>query len=119
MTITILPEIVGKDGITYRAIAGARQSEGRTAGEALDALTNQLSESETNTLVIVQSLRPDRFFTTQQQERLGELMAQWRAARDENCAMSSDEQSELEELIDAELKAATSRAAFALSELGQ
>ena len=35
MTITILPEKVGEEGITYRAIAGARQSAGRTAGEAL------------------------------------------------------------------------------------
>lgn len=67
----------------------------------------------------MQSLRPDRFFTTQQQERLSELMAQWRAARDENRALSSDEQSELDELIEAELKAATSRAGSALSELGQ
>lgn len=51
-TITIVPESVEKDEISYRAIAGTAQSKGRTAGEALDALTRQLSEAETGTLVI-------------------------------------------------------------------
>ena len=51
-TITIVPESIEKDGITYRAIAGATQSKGKTADEALDALTRQLSEAETGTLVI-------------------------------------------------------------------
>ena len=51
-TITILPESINSDEITYRAIAGAIQSEGKTAGEALDALTKQLSEDESGTLVI-------------------------------------------------------------------
>ncbi|MEK6301728.1 MAG: hypothetical protein AABO41_13540 [Acidobacteriota bacterium] len=119
MTITILPEGVGEDGVTYRAISGARQSEGKTAGEALDALAKQLNEEEASTLVIVQNLRPDGFFTAQQQKRLGELMTQWRSARDKNGALKREEQAELEALIEAELNAAIRRAESALKELGQ
>lgn len=115
MTITILPERVGTDGVTYRAISGARQSEGKTAGEALDALAKQLNEEEAGTLVIVQNLRPDRFFTAQQQERLGELMARWRSARDVNDTLPAEEETELEKLIETELNAATNRA-FAMSQ---
>ena len=119
MTITIVPERVGEDGITYRAIAGALQSAGRTAGEALDALAKQMSEEETSTLVIVQNHRPDRFFTAEQQERLNGLMWRWRAARDGGCAFSIEEQAELEQLVEAELKAATTRAESAITELGK
>ena len=116
-TITILPEAVGKDGVIYRAISGSRISEGKSAGEALDALATQLSEEETGTLVIVQNLRPDRFFTAQQKERLEELMRQWRSARSANDTLPAEEQIELEQLIEAELKAATSRARGASQEL--
>jgi hypothetical protein len=50
-TITITPERAD----TYRACAGDKESTGRTAGEALDALTSQLTDDETGTLVIVQN----------------------------------------------------------------
>ena len=62
---------VGSD-VCYRAIAhpGKAQSVGRTAGEALDALTAQLADEETGTLVVVQQMRPDRFFTEAQVARL-------------------------------------------------
>lgn len=58
-TITILPEKTD----TYRALAGDKQSTGRTAGVALDALTSQLDEDERGTLVIVQNRQADPFFT--------------------------------------------------------
>lgn len=46
--------ILSRSGATsYRAIAGNQRTEGRTAGEALDALTKQLDED--TTLIIVQS----------------------------------------------------------------
>jgi hypothetical protein len=80
-TVAILPEAT-EAGTTYRAVAGEKQSVGRTAGEALDALTAQLSDEEAGTLVVVQNLRPDRFFTAAQQDRLSELMSRWRTARD-------------------------------------
>jgi hypothetical protein len=116
-TVAILPESLGADGPTYRAVAGGIQSVGRTAGEALDALTAQLGEEETGTLVIVQNLRPDRYFSAHQQQRLGELMARWRAARDTQSALSPDEQAELEALVEAELQAATQRARAVLDQL--
>ena len=72
-TIAILPEHAGT-ATTWRALAGEKESTARTAGEALDALTTQLSEDEISTLVIVQRLRPDRFFTADQRQRLGTLM---------------------------------------------
>ena len=110
MTITILPEGVGKDGVIYRAISGTRQSEGKTAGEALDELSKQLTEEETGTLVIVQNHRPDRFFTAEQQQRLDELMTRWRSAREANDTLPAEEEAELEKLIEIELEAATRRA---------
>ncbi len=116
-TISILPEISGPAGTTYRAVAGKSQSVGRTPGEALDALTAQLPDSEASTLVVVQQMRPDRFFTEQQQQRLAELMAKWRAARDAGTPWPAEDQSELNSLVDAELQAATERAAALLRQL--
>jgi hypothetical protein len=110
-TVSILPENLGTSGKAYRAVAGNLQSVGRTAGEALDALTSQLGEAESGTLVIVQHWRPDRFFTAQQQQRLEELMTRWRTARDAQTTLSAEEQAELDALVEAELQAATERTA--------
>jgi sarcosine oxidase gamma subunit len=93
------------------------QAMGRTAGEALDALTTQLGPDEAGTLVIVRNLGPDRFFTAEQRQRLEQLMARWRSARDAGQSLSAAEQSELENLIDAEVRAAAERASALLGEL--
>jgi len=45
-------------------------------------LAPQLDEAEAGTLVVVQQLRPDHYFTAEQQKRLEELMMRWRKARD-------------------------------------
>ena len=103
----------------YRASAGDKQSVGNTIGEAIDALTPQLSEEESTSLIIVQSLKPDRFFTDAQQQRMEELMTQWRTARDTGAHLPTDEQTELEQLVDAELKGATLRAEALMREAGQ
>jgi hypothetical protein len=110
-TIAIFPEPLGAQPAGYRAVAGNRHSVGRTAGEALDALTAQLDEAERSTLVVVQHRRPDAFFTAEQQQRLQELMGRWRAARDAQSTLPADEQAELTALVEAELRAATARAA--------
>jgi hypothetical protein len=55
---------------------------------------------------------PDRFFSEPQQQRLEELMARWRQARDSGRALSPEDQAELEGLIEAELRAAGERAAI-------
>lgn len=117
--VAILPEKNKAGHISYRAISGNLQSLGKTAGQALDALTEQINEDETGTLVIVQNLRPDKFFTAAQQQRLSELMDQWRLARDQGQTLQPNEQSELDNLIETELRAATLRATALLGEAAQ
>jgi hypothetical protein len=108
MTITILPEKTNG----YRAVAGDKESTGRTAGEALDALASQLDDEEGGTLVIVQNHKADRFFNNAQRERLASLM-QLREAK----SLSAEEERELESLIEAELDGARRRAEALLKEL--
>ncbi len=109
-TIAILPDNPGSPATTYRAVAGKLESVGRTAGEALDGLMAQLDDTTTGTLTVVQQLRPDRFFTADQQKRLGDLMARWRSARDQGRTLASEEQAELERLVEDEVKASAARA---------
>ena len=90
--------------------AGDRQSVGKTAGEALDALAAQLDEKESGTLLVVQAFRPDRFFTAAQQQRLGELWERWQAARTAGPPLPGEEQKELEALVEAEVQASAERA---------
>ncbi len=99
-TITILPEEK-----SYRAVAGKKQSVGRTAGAALDALTAQLDEEESGTLLIIQSQRPDRFFSLDQKNRLVDLME-----KRQSQILTKEEQTELEDLVEAELNGARQRA---------
>ena len=116
-TVTILPESDSTLSTIYRAVAGDRESTGKTAGEALDALTPQLTQDEAGTLIIVQRWRPDRFFTAPQQQRLEELMQRWRDARDAQQELPPDEQAELKRLIEAETHGAARRAQIGLQEL--
>lgn len=117
--VAILPVTTDQGQIAYRAVAGAKQSSGATAGAALGALTAQLTDDERDTLVIVQSLRPDRFFTAAQQQRLDQLMHRWRSARDQGHSLPADEQTDLEALIEAELQATTARAAALADDAGR
>jgi len=117
--VAILPVPTERGDVSYRAVAGDKHSQGSTAGEALDALTPQLSIDEAGTLIIVQSLRPDRLFNAEQQQRLAQLMDQWRAARDRGGALLPTEQAELDALVEAELRAAGARAAALGADLGQ
>lgn len=117
--VAILPVLTASGTVAFRAVAGDRQSEGRTAGEALDALTTQLSEDEKSALVIVQSLRPDRFFGEGQQRRLAELMARWRDARDAGASLPAHEQAELEALIEEEVRASARRTTALLDDLAR
>ena len=117
--VAILPESAQSGQVTYRAIAGCRQSVGKTAGEALDALTSSLPEKETATLIIVQHQRPDEFFTAEQQAQLNELLARWRAARDGGAVLPPAAQAELDALVEAEVRAASQRTLALLRELGE
>jgi len=55
--VDILEETAESGKPTFRAVAGDKQSVGRSAGEALDALTAQLPADEAGTLVVVQARR--------------------------------------------------------------
>ena len=110
-TIAIVPEAAGTGNTCFRAIAGTKDAVGKTPGEALDAIASQLEETESGTLIVVQNLRPDRFFDAEQQKRLQELMERWRQAKGSGVPLPSAEQEELEQLIEAEVRAATARAA--------
>lgn len=117
MKVAILPEPTAQGGVEYRAIAGGRQALAKTAGAALDAITAQFPADDAGTLVIVQSHRPDQFFTARQQQRLSELMARWRAARDAGESLPPAELAELDALVDAEARASGDRAAALLADL--
>lgn len=107
-TITILPEKAD----SYRAVAGDKESTGRTAGEALDALASLLADEDGGTLVIVQNHKADEFFNAAQQQRLTGLMERRSAG-----SLSAEEQRELESLVEAELDGAGRRAESLLDEL--
>jgi hypothetical protein len=67
-------------------------------------------------LLIIQSFRPDLFFSAIQQARLSKRMSLWRAARDRRETLPPDQEAELEALVDAELRAATAQTAALTSE---
>lgn len=110
-TVAILPISDPSGEKSYRAIAGDKHSVGKTAGQALDALTAQLGETEFSVLLVTQSFHPDSFFSAKQQERLLELMNLWRLARDQGQPLLPEQQAELDTLVEAELRAATIRTA--------
>ena len=111
--IALLPEQTA-DETTWRAIAGEKQSVGRTAGEALDAIAAQLNDEEGGTLIIMQSQRPDKFFGEEKRLRLQMLMEQWREARDKGGTLSPDDQSELQSLAEEEVRATMIRSSALL-----
>lgn len=112
LTIEIVSEVRNEKKI-YRAICGERQAIGATAGQALDALERQLAAQgqSSDMLVIVQRFLADDLFTTQQQSRLGELMARFHSAVDVGEILISGDRDELESLVEAEWEAAIERAA--------
>jgi hypothetical protein len=114
--VALLRENADFDEVGYRAVKARNQAVGRTAGEALDALTTQLPAEDADTLIIVRGLAADRFFTSEQRQRMQQLMAKWRLARDEGRMLSDDDQSELENLINIEVRAATGRATAVIRE---
>lgn len=52
-TVAILPKRDPSGEKSYRAIAGDKHSVGKTAGQALDALTTQLGETEFGVLLVI------------------------------------------------------------------
>ena len=108
MTTFITPEADSSPRV-YRAVSGQRTAVGPTIGDAFKSLADQLGDPEETTFVVIQPMRPDRFFGAEQVRRLTELMAKWREARDTDSSLPDDEQAELDELIKAELQATIKR----------
>lgn len=111
--IAIVPIASETGDIRYRAIAGERESDGRTAGEALDALTAQLSPGSQSLTLMVSTVAADTFFPVEKQLRLNQLMEDWRAARERHEELPHAMQQSLEQLVEEELLASTQRAAAA------
>lgn len=118
-TVAIVPVQTRTGGRGFQAVAGRRMAAGDTAGQALDALTEQFPEVESESLLVVQQFRSDRFFNEQQQQRLSELMGRWRESRDAGGQWSAEDQAELESLIDDELQASGQRAQEVARGLGR
>ena len=108
-TVAIVPVVDARGEKAYRAVAGNKRSIGKTAGQALDALTAQLEQADVGGLLFIQGFQPDAWFPAAQQERLAELMREWRAARDRGEPLPPDLQVELDRLVEAELAAAQRR----------
>jgi phenylpyruvate tautomerase PptA (4-oxalocrotonate tautomerase family) len=118
-TVTVLPESTGSSPHVYRATAGGHEAIGETVAEAFKSLSDQLGEPKETTLVIVQPMKPDQYFTAGQIRRLGELMAKWRTARDSGSSLSATEQAELEALVEAELAGTIERSKALLKQARQ
>ena len=97
-----------KSIVGFRAISGEFIGSGRTPGEALDRLAEQLDPAE-QTWIVVQG-GGDEFFTFAQHLRLSELKQRFRKAVDEGDSLSETEQGELNDLINQELEGTSKRA---------
>jgi hypothetical protein len=102
MAATIRTASQAADNAKFIARTGNLRAVGRTMGEALDALASQWGEITQTVPVIIQRFGGDQFFTQEQYERMQEL-------RTRIGALSAEERTELEALIDAELDATIGR----------
>jgi hypothetical protein len=107
---TVVVSGKSQNGKGYRAVSGEKESFGKTVGEAIDAIADELEFTGTNAVVYLQDFRPDEFFTQAQQRRLGALMKKWRSARDKGLTLDPHDQAELEKLIEIELEGSGRRA---------
>jgi hypothetical protein len=117
--VTLIHDAADPETMPYRAVAGKIQAMGRTAGEAIDALTARMEPENAQTLVIVRNLSGDRYFTDEQRQRMERLISQHKRSLEGHAAWTRDDEAELIRLVDAELKAATERAEALCRELGR
>lgn len=110
MDITIISETTATNETLWRAATDGKEAIGKTAGEALDGLTTGIDKSRNGMFIVYEQWQPDEFFTIAQQKRLSELMARWRTARDAGRTLATEEQKELEKLVEVELEASAKRA---------
>ena len=118
-TVSIHPIPNEDGGSTYHAFAGDRRGDGRTPGEAVDAVLSQWIGSAASTLVVLHHNRADRFFSEQQRIELDSLMRKLRQAKETGESLSREDQAKLESLVNTELRAAGERAKFMADSLRQ
>ena len=116
-TVVVLPN--NQNSNHFRAISDQKESFGKTIGEALDSMTEELELKNRNAVVLLQDFAPDEFFTETQEKRMAELMQKWRVARDEGGMFPKEEQTELEKLIEAELEGSARRIEKIANQLGK
>jgi hypothetical protein len=121
-TIAILPESTLEQP-SYRAICGDYQVIGSTLGQALDQLEVELTKEPERhmceTLVILQRFHPDDLFTAEQQARLRDLMDRHHYAINQGQPLAPRLQTELEQLVKAELEANIRRSQRLLERAGK
>lgn len=88
--------------VRFRAVAGKYQSVGSTPEEALNALLAQEGGVIDSSAILIQRFVPDAYFTQAQFDRMQELLARQKD-------LTEQENSELDDLIDAELEATIQR----------
>ncbi len=115
-TISIRTIMNSNGDLVYQAAMGDRQSTGKTAGAALDALTVQIGSQEINGFLLLENHHPDQFFTAKQQQKLTELMSIWTTAQDHGDVLPPEQQAELDNLIETELYATAKRAKSILAQ---
>lgn len=101
--ITIFPEDPTAATSRYLATCDGHESVAATIGQALDGLTAQIGVPTEMTVVVIQPMKPDRFFTAEQIARLRTLQDERRAAHDSGTPFPEAKHGELTALIDAEL----------------
>lgn len=111
-TVSILREKGEQNVPRFRAVAGRRQSVGRTPGEALDALNVQFAETDSGSLIVVQQMQSDPYFSEAKYLRMRELL-------DRSSMLTEVERGELEALVRDELVASAKRTEALADALGR
>lgn len=113
-TIEIVREAVDMEPERYRARSQGQQVAAETPGQALDKLEALLvaqgTAAQQNTIVLVQRFQPDTFFDAKQQAVLSLRMEGFQNAVANGQLFDEQEQQQLEEAVDAELRGAIARA---------
>lgn len=109
-TITITPESSASK--RFRAVRGSHVTTGSSIGNAIDEMAKETGFDRELSVVIVNPMQPDQFFSAAQRDRLSDLMAQWRTARDHHQPFAVELKRDLDELIKTELVATMERAKY-------
>jgi hypothetical protein len=107
--ITVLTEESPNARPRYCAVSGEVFAVGDTLGGALDGLAEKVGPATATTVVVLQPMKADEFFTEEQRRRLGDLMTRWKSE-----SLAPGELEELHALVRDELDAATRRSAALL-----